>query len=68
MNDARFPCQAAHRKMLDALNSVGLSDSLLRMIDRRQRTDKWITYGGMVRRLYTRLQFPKPQFIDMLCS
>lgn len=40
--------QAAHRKALDILNSLGLSDSLLRVIDRRQRLDKWITYGGMV--------------------
>ena len=40
--------QAAHRKMLDALNSVGLSDSLLRVIERRQRLDKWLVYGGMV--------------------
>ena len=42
--------QAAHRKALDVLNSLGLSDSLLRVIDRRQRLDKWITYGGMVRK------------------
>ena len=45
-----FGCmhQAAHRKALDVLNSLGLSDSLLRVIARRQRLDKWITYGGMV--------------------
>lgn len=41
--------QAAQRKVLDVLNSVGLSDALLRVIDRRQRLDRWITYGGMVR-------------------
>lgn len=40
--------QSAQRKMLDLLNSVGLSDSLLRVIERRQRMDKWITYGGMI--------------------
>ena len=40
--------QSAQRKMLDVLNSVGLSDSLLRVIDRRQRVDKWVTYGGMI--------------------
>ena len=40
--------QAAQRKALDVLNSVGLSDSVLRLIDRRQRLDKWLTYGGMV--------------------
>ena len=40
--------QSAQRKALDVLNSLGLSDSLLRIIDRRQRMDKWLTYGGMI--------------------
>ena len=40
--------QSAQRKMLDVLNSVGLSDRLLRLVDRRQRMDKWIVYGGML--------------------
>lgn len=39
--------QSAQRKALDVLNSIGLSDSVLRMIDRRQQWDKWLTYGGM---------------------
>lgn len=30
------------------MNSVGISTSLLRVIDRRHRGDRWITYGGMV--------------------
>ena len=41
--------QAAQRRALDVINSIGLSDSLLRVIDRRQRMDRWIVYGGMVR-------------------
>ena len=40
--------QSAQRKALDVLNSLVLSDSLLRIIDRRQRMDKWLTYGGMI--------------------
>ncbi len=40
--------QATHRKVLDVLNRVGLSDSLLRLADRRQRMDKLIVYGGML--------------------
>jgi golgi SNAP receptor complex member 2 len=44
--------QSAHRKMLDVVNSLGLSDSLLRVIERRQRLDKWIVYGGMVSKLH----------------
>lgn len=39
--------QSAHRRALDVINGVGLGDSLLRMIERRQRLDIWITYGGM---------------------
>ncbi|KAK9801396.1 hypothetical protein WJX73_006105 [Symbiochloris irregularis] len=48
MGAQRERLKAAHRKALDILNSLGLSDSLLRVIDRRQRMDKWMTYGGMV--------------------
>ena len=40
--------QAAKTKALDVINSLGLSDSLLRVIERRQKMDKYITYGGMV--------------------
>ena len=31
------------------LNSVGLGESLLKMIERRQRMDIYMAYGGMVR-------------------
>lgn len=48
MDQFMWYMQSAQRKMLDVLNSVGLSDSLLRVIDRRQRVDKWVTYGGMI--------------------
>ncbi|EPS61252.1 hypothetical protein M569_13546, partial [Genlisea aurea] len=37
----------AQRKALDVLNTLGLSNSLLRLIERRNRIDKWIKYGGM---------------------
>ena len=47
--------QAAQRKMLDVLNTVGLSDTLLRVIDRRHKMDRWLTYGGMV---------SLPEFVD----
>ncbi|CAL5225285.1 g8083 [Coccomyxa viridis] len=48
MAGQRERLKSAQRKALDVLNSLGLSDSLLRVIDRRQRMDKWLTYGGMV--------------------
>ena len=48
LNTFHAGAQSAQRKALDVLNSIGLSDSVLRMIDRRQQWDKWLTYGGMV--------------------
>lgn len=38
----------AQRKALDILNTVGLSNSVLRLIERRHRVDKWIKYAGMI--------------------
>ncbi|KAG2483470.1 hypothetical protein HYH03_017653 [Edaphochlamys debaryana] len=40
--------KAAHKKALDVLNTVGLGESLLRMIERRQRSDIVTAYAGMV--------------------
>ncbi|CAN7137782.1 unnamed protein product [Brassica rapa subsp. narinosa] len=38
----------AQRKALDVLNTVGLSNSVLRLIERRNRVDTWINYVGMI--------------------
>ncbi|KAF8110577.1 hypothetical protein N665_0081s0010 [Sinapis alba] len=38
----------AQRKALDVLNTVGLSNSVLRLIERRNRVDTWIKYMGMI--------------------
>ena len=40
--------KGAQHKMLDVLNSIGVSASLLRVIDRRQRMDAMLVYGGML--------------------
>jgi golgi SNAP receptor complex member 2 len=40
--------QAAQRKALDVLNSVGMGESVLRMIERRHRSDLYLALGGMV--------------------
>lgn len=40
--------KAAQRKALDVLNTVGLSNSVLKVIERRHRIDKWISYGGII--------------------
>eukprot|EP00243_Klebsormidium_subtile_P004543 TRINITY_DN1858_c0_g1_i2.p1 TRINITY_DN1858_c0_g1~~TRINITY_DN1858_c0_g1_i2.p1 ORF type:complete len:229 (+),score=19.11 TRINITY_DN1858_c0_g1_i2:106-792(+) len=38
----------AQRKALDVINTLGLSGTVLRRIDRRQLTDKWVSYVGML--------------------
>ncbi|XP_078443881.1 membrin 12 [Wolffia australiana] len=47
-SEQRDRIKRAQRKALDVLNTVGLSNSLLKLIERRHRTDKWIAYGGMI--------------------
>ena len=34
--------------MADVTHSLGISKSLMGVIERRQEGDKWIVYGGMV--------------------
>ncbi|GLC45554.1 hypothetical protein PLESTB_001205600 [Pleodorina starrii] len=40
--------KSAQKKALDVLNSVGLGESMLRLIERRQRMDMYTAYGGMI--------------------
>ncbi|KAL2651164.1 hypothetical protein R1flu_019292 [Riccia fluitans] len=46
-SEQRERLKSAQRKALDILNTVGLSNSMLRVIERRIRVDKWISYVGM---------------------
>ncbi len=39
---------APNPQVLDVLNRIGLSDSVLRLAERRQRLDKLLVYGGML--------------------
>ncbi|MCI21826.1 golgi SNAP receptor complex member, partial [Trifolium medium] len=39
---------SAQRKALDVLNTVGISNRVLRLIERRNRVDQWIKYAGMI--------------------
>lgn len=47
MDSQRERLKSAHRKALDVINAVGLSDSVLRLAERRIAVDKLIAYGGM---------------------
>jgi len=40
--------RSAKRKMISLLDNMGVSSTLLRVIDRRQRLDAIIVYGGML--------------------
>ena len=44
------PCatQGTHKKMLDVANMLGLSNTVMRLIERRATQDKLIMIGGMV--------------------
>lgn len=39
--------KSARRKVWDVANTLGLSNSLMKIIQRRERGDKWLVYGGM---------------------
>ncbi|KAK1404599.1 Membrin [Heracleum sosnowskyi] len=45
--EQRDRLKKAQRKALDVLNTLGLSNSVLRLIERRNRVDQWIKYAGM---------------------
>jgi len=47
MGATRERLKGAQRKALDVINSLGLSDSVLRVIERRQFRDQVIVYGGI---------------------
>lgn len=40
--------KSAQRKAYDVLNTVGLGNKLMRVIERRQKVDRWIVYGGIL--------------------
>jgi len=48
MSGQRDRLKFAQRKVLDVLNGLGLSDSVLRVAERRIAVDKLIAYGGML--------------------
>lgn len=39
--------KSAQRKAYDLLNTVGLGNKMMRIIERRHKVDRWIAYGGM---------------------
>jgi Golgi SNAP receptor complex protein 2 len=48
LRSQRGVLKGAHRKALDVAASLGLSSTMMRVIERRTTADKILVYGGMV--------------------
>ncbi|KAL4217878.1 Golgi SNAP receptor complex member 2 [Mactra antiquata] len=48
LKDQRFTLKNAHKKILDMTNTLGLSNTVMRFIERRTTQDKVILYTGMI--------------------
>ncbi|MEQ2286910.1 Golgi SNAP receptor complex member 2 [Ameca splendens] len=48
LRDQRSTLKGTHRKMLDVANMLGLSNTVMRLIERRATQDKFIMVGGML--------------------
>lgn len=44
----RNTLKSAHKKVLDLMNTLGLSNTVMRLIERRTYQDGFILYGGMI--------------------
>jgi golgi SNAP receptor complex member 2 len=43
-----YTLKTVKNKMLNIANSLGLSNTLIRMIERRSDSDRYVLYGGIV--------------------
>ncbi|KAM9780089.1 Golgi SNAP receptor complex member 2 [Neosynchiropus ocellatus] len=48
LRDQRSTLKGTHKKMLDVANMLGLSNTVMRLIERRATQDKFIMIGGML--------------------
>ena len=48
LREQRSTLKGAHRKILDIANTLGLSNTVMRLIERRTYQDRFILYGGMI--------------------
>ena len=46
--EQRGTLKGAQKKMLDVLNTLGMSNTVIRLIEKRAEGDKYILIGGMV--------------------
>ena len=48
LREQRGTLKGAQKKMLDVFNTLGMSNTVIRLIERRSQGDKYILIGGMV--------------------
>jgi len=48
LREQRSTLKSAHKKVLDLMNTLGLTNTVMRLIERRTYQDKFILYGGMI--------------------
>jgi Golgi SNAP receptor complex protein 2 len=48
LRDQRMTMKGAHRRLYDIANTLGLSNTTMRLIERRAYQDQFILFGGMV--------------------
>ena len=48
LREQRSTLKGAQTKMLDVLNTLGMSNTVIRLIERRSEGDKYILIGGML--------------------
>ena len=47
LREQRHMIKGVKRKIIDVANTLNLSTTVMRLIDRKTEGDKWILYGGM---------------------
>lgn len=65
---AALALQKAQKKMLDVINSVGLGESVLKMIERRHRADLYLALGGMVSVVLETVVYARLRYMSALCA
>ena len=48
LREQRLTLKGAHKKILDIANTLGLSNTVMRLIEKRASQDKIILFGGMI--------------------
>ena len=48
LKEQRITLKGAHKKILDIANTLGMSNTVMRFIERRTSQDKYILYAGMI--------------------